>query len=128
MALAKFHSIGWLHQGIQSRNVCFIASAVGGAIAYSKPFLLGFSRSRGVGDDSFTDDDLLINLYRHPERWEPQAKNRQTAIHDIYSLGIVLLEIGLWKTATELLGTGKSSKPFNIDEWDGASVHAEVAS
>lgn len=41
------------------------------------------------------------DVYRHPERYgEPDTSFTKT--HDIYSLGVVLLEIGLWQTAKEM--------------------------
>lgn len=49
-------------------------------------------------DDSKTDDDEMIakfNMYRHPDKVaEPTRRFRHS--YDIYSLGLVLVEIGLW--------------------------------
>jgi len=56
------------------------------------------------------------NIYRHPER---QGKPQTTfkTIHDLSALGIVLLEIGLWKPAVELLGKlRENGTPKEISE------------
>ena len=41
------------------------------------------------------DDDWERNLYRHPQRQGLHVEDRYHAGHDIYSLGVCLLEIGL---------------------------------
>ncbi len=41
------------------------------------------------------DDDWERNLYRHPQRQGVHVEDRYHAGHDIYSLGVCLLEIGL---------------------------------
>lgn len=38
------------------------------------------------------------NLYRHPSRQGINPELNYTMQHDVYSLGVCLLEIGLWKT------------------------------
>ncbi|KAI9369424.1 hypothetical protein BJX61DRAFT_519649 [Aspergillus egyptiacus] len=43
---------------------------------------------------------LEPELYRHPERYETK-KAGFTAKHDIYSVGVVLLEIALWTTMSK---------------------------
>lgn len=40
--------------------------------------------------------DWTENMYRHPERQGVEAQNRYNIGHDVYSLGVCLLEIGLW--------------------------------
>ncbi|KAI9758161.1 MAG: hypothetical protein M4579_003135 [Chaenotheca gracillima] len=44
-----------------------------------------------------SEQDLLKNLYRHPHRQSLQIERRYNMGHDIYSLGVCLLEIGLWQ-------------------------------
>ncbi|KAK3625662.1 hypothetical protein LTR56_020274 [Elasticomyces elasticus] len=44
------------------------------------------------------DDELEKNLYRHPERQGLRPEEVYVMQHDIYSLGVCLLEIGLWDT------------------------------
>ncbi|KAH8588877.1 hypothetical protein B0O99DRAFT_600385 [Bisporella sp. PMI_857] len=44
-------------------------------------------------------DDWALEMYQHPERWalpDEAAESKYNTGHDIYSLGVCLLEIGLW--------------------------------
>jgi hypothetical protein len=46
--------------------------------------------------------DVSLDYYQHPDkRWNPSI--RYSIAHDIYSLGCVLLEIGMWKSLRELV-------------------------
>jgi hypothetical protein len=38
------------------------------------------------------------NLYRHPTRQGVAPEDMYTMLHDVYSLGVCLLEIGLWSS------------------------------
>jgi hypothetical protein len=64
------------------------------------PFLVGFDRSRAEAGDTREEGDVVIAdcIYQHPERWGIKAHHRFRMLHDVYSLGVVLLEIGLWKS------------------------------
>jgi hypothetical protein len=43
-------------------------------------------------------------LYRHPERWGIKASQPFTMLHDIYSLGVVLIEIGSRRSLVAING------------------------
>jgi hypothetical protein len=72
-------------------------------INYSNPSVLGFEFSRPEIDFSSGFSDLCVerDVYRHPERQGRPGKVFNK-IHDIYALGVVLLEIGLWQRAITL--------------------------
>ncbi|KAK3987133.1 hypothetical protein QBC44DRAFT_246691, partial [Cladorrhinum sp. PSN332] len=59
----------------------------------------GEMRSRG---ELFTaqDKNWANDIYRHPDHFQhkPKRDRRHTMGHDIYSLGVCLLEIGLWES------------------------------
>ncbi|KAI1371349.1 hypothetical protein F4677DRAFT_313443 [Hypoxylon crocopeplum] len=62
------------------------------------PLLFGFEYSRADDTATYLEEDhsLANNLYRIPDRWgRPAARFEKS--HDVYSLGVVLLEIALWK-------------------------------
>jgi hypothetical protein len=95
------------------------------AIGYSEPLFVGLSRARVddvvkdrlayyVDDDddepsfghpkerSKRKNDINLDYYQHPDKRYDRSI-RYSRSHDIYSLGCVLLEIGLWKPLDELV-------------------------
>ncbi|KIW18073.1 hypothetical protein PV08_02360 [Exophiala spinifera] len=69
--------------------------------------LVGFELARPEAEQSSLspnagDGDRLAYFYRHPTRWRAPTESF-TALHDLYSLGAVLLEIGLWQRLDHLL-------------------------
>ncbi|KAK8061060.1 hypothetical protein PG997_015281 [Apiospora hydei] len=101
-AVQKWHILGWVHQGINSSNVIFFKRD--GLVDYDEPYLHGFAFSRPDADPSIGRDEstLEVNLYRHPDRQGPGRKGHQKT-HDMYSLGVVMLEIGLWQSAKDIV-------------------------
>lgn len=100
-ALLKWHTSGWVHQSIASHNIVFLCKEGSASVDFTKPFLCGFEYTRVVGFQSNERHPghrkSEYDLYRHPDR---QGDSMQThkKEHDIYSLGLLLLEIGLWDT------------------------------
>jgi hypothetical protein len=103
-ALARWHSAGWLHQGIASHNIVFLRDQ-DGTIRYSEPYLCGFEFSRMYND--FSRDKHLykadMDIYKHPDRQGRPPKVRHSADHDYYSLGLLLVEIGMWDCIPNML-------------------------
>lgn len=67
------------------------------------PYLVGFEYSRPE-EGSTTgarDDDKDRNLYRHPNL-QAVAGDSFTKVHDLYSLGVVLLEVAVWCTTSKI--------------------------
>ena len=65
------------------------------------PFLTGFGQARQETPDTYSslreNTDWEQDLYSHPLR-QGQPTTKYTMAHDIYSIGVVLLEIGLWRS------------------------------
>ncbi|KAK5095861.1 hypothetical protein LTR70_003180 [Exophiala xenobiotica] len=105
--VAQLHMVGWLHESLRSENILFFpvcgTSATVKDIDLAAPSVLGFAFSRlDVGKSTFlVDFDPSRDIYRHPQR-QGAPEVSFTRKHDIYALGIVLLEIGLWKPAVSL--------------------------
>jgi hypothetical protein len=110
-ALQKWHSVRWLHQGVSSQSVILFRSDTEGVIDYSEPFLQGFEFSRPNQAPSIARyvDDVASNIYRHPSRQGPSREGHRK-VHDMYSLGVVLLEIGLWQRAGDMVSQGQRQK------------------
>ena len=108
-----FHQVGWLHRRLHSRNVFFFPQ-IGTHVAEQAkdPQVLGFAASREDQLYSFTqgpEEDMDLWIYQHPEYLSLYSRFRKE--FDYYSLGMILLEIGFWKTLPNLT---KSSQFRNI--------------
>ena len=101
-AVLYVHSGHLVHKNIKPENIIIFESNNDRKFpgALGRPFLVGFDRSRLESGDTSGDGDTIIgdSLYRHPERWGVHLEHKFTLLHDIYSLGVVLFEIGLWKS------------------------------
>jgi len=99
-----FHKIGWLHRNLHSMNVLFFPpEGAKNAELAKEPRILGFARSRENRLDSFThgpEDNGQLRNYQHPEYLAHQERYREE--FDYYSVGMLLLEIGLWKTLSKI--------------------------
>ena len=90
-------SANWVHQGISSRNIYFFKSTDSTDYSYSEPYLVGFEFSRpskGISDNAYVED-FALNVYRHPAR-QGAPSEYHAKKHDLYSYGILLLEVGMW--------------------------------
>lgn len=112
-ALGSFHADNWVHKSVRSHSVIFFRSKARKEKSYTDPYLVEFEYSRPQeAPTSLTGDESVeYNLYRHPERQGATPSIAFQKSHDIYALGVVLLEIGLWKTARELYKEIHGSDP-----------------
>ncbi|KAL2054232.1 hypothetical protein ABVK25_005373 [Lepraria finkii] len=101
-ALRKWHSVNWLHKGIKSNSVLILQQQSNKNWDFQNPFLNGQEYARPDTDFSSARyvQDFEENVYRHPDR-QGLPRETHTKYHDIYSLGVVLLEIGLWQPASK---------------------------
>ncbi|CAI6337835.1 unnamed protein product [Periconia digitata] len=105
-ALSELQLVQWVHKSFRSENILLFPNPEP-RLEVSQPWVMGFEFSRPEFDFSSgrADDDVARNVYRHPER-QKQPQKPFTKIHDIYSLGVVLLEIGLWRPVLTLTTDG----------------------
>jgi hypothetical protein len=113
VALFRLHLTGWLHKGIRGSNIAFL-DAKEELNVLARPTLLGFDYSR-PNQESVESDRAPCLLrgydpYTHPEYQSgyyendvgnspkaPSKRRRYKPAYDIYSFGLVLVEIALWQ-------------------------------
>ncbi|TAQ83963.1 hypothetical protein B7494_g7713 [Chlorociboria aeruginascens] len=115
--LLYLHSVNWLHKGLRSHNIVFFPisqpksskQSNKPSIDYAKPYLSGFDFARPARKDEMTEipgDIPEYNMYRHPATqgfgFGPRESFRKT--FDIYSLGVVMVELAYWQTIDKVLG------------------------
>lgn len=109
----NIHNIGWVHKNIQSKNILFWPKSDGGVEPdLSKPYLMGFDISRPNQPGEVSEKPLSHfedDLYRHPHYKGMYARSFQPSF-DIYSLGVILYEVGLWRNIA-YQGSSKSNNP-----------------
>ena len=90
------HVFGFVHKNIRPETVLTFSSSEGNVS--SAAFLVGFDNFRNEQGQTYLrgDDAWEKNLYRHPSRQGNDPIEEYSMQHDIYSLGVCLLEIGLW--------------------------------
>lgn len=91
------HAAGFVHKNIRPENILVFDHSRDGTMS---AFLFGFESFRGIREDTFKlgDNSPERNLYRHPSRQGNDPERPYEMKHDIYSLGMCLLEIGLWRS------------------------------
>ncbi|KAK5655157.1 hypothetical protein OQA88_6056 [Cercophora sp. LCS_1] len=106
--ILEYHSIGWLHKSFSSYQVVFFLSK--GVYAIRDPFVVGFDSSRPDRPSEYSEGpkaEAIRSKHQHPAygtgeyRFRPEFEN--------FSLGYVLLELGLWKSLDEILVSGPPS-------------------
>ena len=109
----NIHNIGWVHKNIQPKNILFWPKSDDrNEPDLSKPYLMGFDISRPNQPGEVSEKPLSHfedDLYRHPHYKGMFARSFQPSF-DIYSLGVVLYEIGMWRNIA-FQGSSKSSNP-----------------
>jgi serine/threonine protein kinase len=111
-SVLQFHKANWLHKNISALNICFGRPANSAATAdITQHYLIGFNHSRPDSPDAFThgpNQDPEQKDYSHPEYLRNEVRFRY--IFDYYSLGLVLLELGLWRPLKSLASTMKNEE------------------
>ncbi|KAI8628208.1 hypothetical protein F5Y19DRAFT_145087 [Xylariaceae sp. FL1651] len=100
-AVSFVHTCEFVHKNIRPETILVFPepdsafpSALGSA------YLLGFDSFRSLNFRTLRSGDAAWerNLYRHPLRQGLWAHDDYVMQHDVYSLGVCLLELGLWET------------------------------
>jgi len=113
-----YHASDWIHHDFRSDNIIFMVhppltraslqDEYDGCVL-SEPYIVGFGLARYEEDASLSFEDRKTAdelLKKQRPYWSPayiaSSKQRRTArafqrSHDIYALGCVLLELGIWQ-------------------------------
>jgi hypothetical protein len=96
-SIVFLHSSRFVHKNISPENIIVFQRSPD---ELGTPFLVGFERFRFAEGQTVMAGDCLWekNLYRHPRRQGLHPEEQYRMQHDIYSVGICLLEIGLWSS------------------------------
>ncbi|KAF2865993.1 prion-inhibition and propagation-domain-containing protein [Massariosphaeria phaeospora] len=129
--LERLHAVNWLHKGLRSANILFFSDCGAHDIPYADPYISGFDYSRPALSDDMTEkppENAAADIYRHPR--VQGAGNRDSMpststltststtapasggfkkSYDLYSLGVVLLEIAYWQPIDAILSMGDLS-------------------
>ncbi|PSR79220.1 prion-inhibition and propagation-domain-containing protein [Coniella lustricola] len=113
-AVMYLHATSWTHKRLRSESIVFPYSISAG------PYVAGFDYARPAAvegartaAEDMTGPELYAELYRHPaaQFHEPCEEVGNGGgglgfrpLYDIYSLGVVLYEIGMWKPIHVILG------------------------
>ncbi|KAI2463466.1 hypothetical protein F4781DRAFT_416524 [Annulohypoxylon bovei var. microspora] len=91
------HVFGFVHKNVRPENIIEFSEQGNENLSV---FLVGFKdlRREEGRTQRYGDDTPEKNLYRHPTRQGIIPGSEFIMQHDIYSLGICLLEIGLWQS------------------------------
>ncbi|KAF1998958.1 hypothetical protein P154DRAFT_494309 [Amniculicola lignicola CBS 123094] len=131
-ALDCLHKVAWVHKGLRPDNVVFVdkchpprlpevskemssrvrtLDSLPSVVDFTTPLLFGFEYARPGHDPTNLEEDYSLenNVYRHPNRWgRPTVRFEKS--HDVYSLGVILLEIAFWKDVKSILDYKKTDR------------------
>jgi len=117
------HTLGFVHKNVRPETILAFQDKKS---TLGIVFLTGFEkirmadgRTRRSGDSAWDK-----NLYRHPHRQGVNPEETYVMQHDIYSLGVCLLEIGIWESFVAYEDDTAApipTKSLNIASEDGGS-------
>lgn len=95
-AVSCVHAFGFVHKNIRPETILLLSNDESPS---ESAFLIGFDSFRIATGKTLRIGELAWErcLYEHPSRLMSAASEDFIMQHDIYSLGVCLLEIGLWE-------------------------------
>lgn len=111
----RLHAVDWLHKGLRSANILFFTDTDSRKLDLANPYISGFEYSRPAQRDDLTErpsDTLAADIYRHPVVQQSAHRGGFRKSHDLYSLGVLLLEIAYWQPLDAILGLDLDDPKF----------------
>ncbi|KAL8999163.1 MAG: hypothetical protein Q9169_001942 [Polycauliona sp. 2 TL-2023] len=114
-SLFYLHAVSWLHKGIRADNLLFVRYQsfpndqepnISTSLELSNHIMSGFDYARPdlVDEQSFRNSRTpKHDLYSHPDLLQFRTK-RSRKCHDMYSLGLVFIELALWRPIEDIVG------------------------
>jgi hypothetical protein len=114
-SLFYLHAVSWLHKGLRSKSIVFFIDTNQEQTVLSSPIVSGFDFSRPDLPEEITvrhPSNIFDDLYRHPELLKDASAStpRSQKSHDVYSLGIILMEIAFWQPIEEVMEIAMTQK------------------
>ncbi|KAI0100859.1 hypothetical protein GGR51DRAFT_563740 [Nemania sp. FL0031] len=130
-AVFFLHTAGLVHKNITSSSVVALRRPGANAGSIDDCYLMSFNLICRVPHESSIKDSTGVarmiwdfDIFQHPDRLRGKDALRYTKAHDVYSLGVLLLEIGCWEPLERILRESKDSKPssWKSDLLEAASM------
>ncbi|KAF2839526.1 hypothetical protein M501DRAFT_718651 [Patellaria atrata CBS 101060] len=136
------HAAGWVHKNIRPKAIIFFPKddypIDRGDVDWESPFIAewGLSRSDRLYDIDSTAPAARVqragrgdqlDFYHHPDK-RRNPDRRYLQAYDIYSLGLTLLEIGMWRSLPVMLEKIADGRPIERapPEWILNTIIKEI--
>lgn len=113
----QLHTAGWVHKNISPAHILFLKRQGQNESEpghFAGPYLSGFGYAREISPSAFSEEQQDVDeedAYRHALA---QGSRRDLPFRpqfDVYALGIVLIELGLWSSIKDILQIEHSKIP-----------------
>ncbi|PWY73114.1 hypothetical protein BO94DRAFT_549914 [Aspergillus sclerotioniger CBS 115572] len=131
LGVYQLHCAGWIHRRLSGNNI-LIFSRSDGKYDVTRPYIGGWQYVRSDFDPASKSEWNVVSCphvldsaaYIHPDRLKEDANIAQLQkIDDIYSLGVLLIEIAVWNGAQcvadpkKAMVTGRECRLSNHRQW-----------
>jgi hypothetical protein len=111
--ILQLHTSGWLHKALRSDNVVMFQPVASKPhdLSQAQMLLIGYTYARLDDPAESTEPSPLqvdAELYRHPLSLGT-ARTRYCMCFDVFSIGCMLLELGLWASLSSTLVSEEAS-------------------
>lgn len=116
--LLHLHATGWLHKGLRSDNILFFQTASQARPSLSLPYVMGYEYARFDSSQDITQKpprNIWHDIYRHPSA-QGDSGISYNKTFDIYSLGLILLEIAQWKPLRHIVRKAVNFKEYVAED------------